>query len=88
MQEKALDSEPGFKDYISVLKRHSKLFFWTLAPIVTVGVGIAFGLPAIYKSSGTIPAACAPSTRTRIPLARAELMMSLMGNTMPVGLVT
>ena len=54
MQEHKLDNELSFKDYISVLKRHSNLFFWSIAPIVTIGVAIAFGLPTIYESNGTI----------------------------------
>ena len=54
MQENNIDNELSFKDYMSVLKRHSNLFFWSIAPIVTIGVAIAFGLPTIYESSGTI----------------------------------
>jgi len=42
------------RDYVRVFKRHVKAFCFTAAPLLTVGVGITFGLPAIYQSTGTI----------------------------------
>ena len=42
------------RDYVRVFKRHLKAFCFTAAPLLTIGVGITFGLPAIYQSTGTI----------------------------------
>jgi polysaccharide biosynthesis transport protein len=42
------------RDYVRVFKRHIKAFAFTAAPLLTLGVGITFGLPAIYESTGTI----------------------------------
>ena len=52
--EQGIHRELGFKDYAQIFRRRSQLFMWIVAPILTIGVAIAFGLPAIYVSSGTI----------------------------------
>ena len=44
----------GLKDYKAIVKRRFKVFIAISAALVTVGVGIAFGLPAVYTSTGTI----------------------------------
>jgi uncharacterized protein involved in exopolysaccharide biosynthesis len=48
------DRELSFKDYIAVVKRRAMLFFGISAPILTVGIALAFGLPPIYESSGVL----------------------------------
>ena len=53
MQER-IDSELGFKDYIAILKRRGMLFLLIAAPIVTIGVALAFRLPAVYESVGVL----------------------------------
>ncbi len=52
--EQVLHRELGLKDYVAILRRRSQLFMWIAGPILSIGVAIAFGLPAIYVSSGTI----------------------------------
>lgn len=53
MQEQP-NSELSFKDYVAIAKRRSFLFFLIAAPILTVAVALAFGLPPMYQSSGTL----------------------------------
>jgi uncharacterized protein involved in exopolysaccharide biosynthesis len=43
-----------FKDLVAVIKRRGKTFAFVAAPVLTIGVGIAFGLPAIFESRATI----------------------------------
>ena len=49
-----LEQDVSFRDYVRVFKRHVKAFCFTAAPLLTIGVGITFGLPAIYQSTGTL----------------------------------
>ena len=49
-----VEQDVTIRDYVRVFKRHIKAFCFTAAPLLTVGVGITFGLPAIYQSTGTI----------------------------------
>ncbi|HEY8518638.1 MAG TPA: hypothetical protein VIN61_01050 [Gammaproteobacteria bacterium] len=53
MQERP-ERELSFKDYIAVFKRRGGLFFAIAAPILTIGVLLAFGLPPIYESTGVL----------------------------------
>jgi len=53
MQER-IDTELGFKDYFAILKRRGMLFLLIAAPIVTIGVALAFRLPAVYESVGVL----------------------------------
>ncbi|HEU4618305.1 MAG TPA: hypothetical protein VFV10_09700 [Gammaproteobacteria bacterium] len=53
MQEES-KTELSFKDYIAIAKRRSLLFFMVAAPILTIAVALAFGLPPLYESSGTL----------------------------------
>ncbi|HEX6998130.1 MAG TPA: hypothetical protein VF322_08290 [Gammaproteobacteria bacterium] len=53
MQERP-ERELTFKDYIAVFKRRGGLFFAIAAPIITIGVLLAFGLPPIYESTGVL----------------------------------
>jgi uncharacterized protein involved in exopolysaccharide biosynthesis len=48
------EQDVTIRDYVRVFKRHVKAFCFTAAPLLTLGVGITFGLPAIYQSTGTI----------------------------------
>jgi uncharacterized protein involved in exopolysaccharide biosynthesis len=48
------ETELTFKDYIALVKRRSTLFFGIAAPILTLGVALAFGLPPLYESSGVL----------------------------------
>jgi uncharacterized protein involved in exopolysaccharide biosynthesis len=48
------ETDVTIRDYVRVFKRHVKAFCFTAAPLLTLGVGITFGLPAIYQSQGTI----------------------------------
>src|SRR5215471_14175162 len=48
------EQDVTIRDYVRVFKRHVKAFCFTAAPLLTIGVGITFGLPAIYQSTGTI----------------------------------
>ncbi|MBN1237419.1 MAG: hypothetical protein JXB36_02905 [Gammaproteobacteria bacterium] len=47
-------TELGFKDYVGVLRRRGLLFAAIAAPIVTIGVALAFGLPPTYESSAVL----------------------------------
>jgi uncharacterized protein involved in exopolysaccharide biosynthesis len=47
-------TELTFKDYVAVARRRSVLFFMIAAPILTLAVALAFGLPPLYQSSGTL----------------------------------
>ncbi|HUO67316.1 MAG TPA: hypothetical protein VMV37_07260 [Gammaproteobacteria bacterium] len=49
-----VEQDVTIRDYVRVFKRHIKAFCFTAAPLLTIGVGITFGLPAIYQSTGTI----------------------------------
>jgi len=49
-----LEQDVSLRDYLRVFKRHVKAFCFTAAPLLTIGVGITFGLPAIYQSTGTL----------------------------------
>jgi uncharacterized protein involved in exopolysaccharide biosynthesis len=53
MQEEA-KTELTFKDYVAIARRRSVLFFMIVAPILTLAVALAFGLPPLYQSSGTL----------------------------------
>ena len=44
------DKELTFKDYVAVFKRRGNLFFWITGPLLTAGIAVAFGLPAVYES--------------------------------------
>jgi succinoglycan biosynthesis transport protein ExoP len=48
------EQDVTIRDYVRVFRRHVKAFCFTAAPLLTIGVGIAFGLPAIYQSTGTL----------------------------------
>ena len=43
-----------FREYLAIFKRRATLFSFVAAPAVTIGTAIAFGLPAIYESTGTV----------------------------------
>jgi uncharacterized protein involved in exopolysaccharide biosynthesis len=49
-----VEQDVTVRDYVRVFKRHVKAFCFTAAPLLTIGVAITFGLPAIYQSTGTI----------------------------------
>jgi len=49
-----VEKEMGLVDYLSIVKRRSKLFFSIFALITTLAVGLAMALPPVYKSSATI----------------------------------
>lgn len=53
MQEQH-NTELGLKDYLSIAKRRWLLFFLVAGPILTLAVALAFGLPPLYQSSGTL----------------------------------
>lgn len=48
------NDELSFKDYLGVLKRRGMLFVGIAAPIITLGVALAFGLPPVYESSAVL----------------------------------
>jgi uncharacterized protein involved in exopolysaccharide biosynthesis len=48
------ENELTFKDYTALLRRRGMLFFGIAAPILTLGVALAFGLPPLYRSTGTL----------------------------------
>ena len=48
------EQDVTIRDYVRVFKRHLKAFCFTAAPLLTLAVGITFGLPAIYQSTGTL----------------------------------
>ncbi len=48
------EKELGLKDYLAIARRRARAFFFISAPILTIGVALAFGLPAVYESTGTI----------------------------------
>jgi uncharacterized protein involved in exopolysaccharide biosynthesis len=48
------ETEKTFSDYLAVLKRRKKPLLGTLAVILIASVGVALGLPAIYRSAATI----------------------------------
>jgi polysaccharide biosynthesis transport protein len=52
--DKDNSSELTFKDYIAVVKRRGMLFAGIGAPILTIGIALAFGLPPVYESSALL----------------------------------
>jgi uncharacterized protein involved in exopolysaccharide biosynthesis len=48
------ETEKTLGDYLSVLKRRKKQLLGTLVVILIASIGVAFGLPAIYRSTATI----------------------------------
>ncbi len=47
-------TELGLKDYVTIAKRRWLLFFLIAAPVITTAVGLAFWLPPLYTSQGTL----------------------------------
>ena len=48
------NTELALKDYLSIAKRRWLLCFLIAGPSLTVAVALAFGLPPLYESSGTL----------------------------------
>jgi polysaccharide biosynthesis transport protein len=78
---KTSEQDISFRDFARVFKRHIKAFCFTAAPLLTLGVGITFGLPAIYESTGTIlveqqdvPTFLVRSTVTSVPEERIRVI--------------
>lgn len=74
-------TELTFKDYVAIGRRRSVLFFMIAAPILTLAVALAFGLPPLYQSSGTllaegseVPDYVVRSTVPQLPDERVRLI--------------
>lgn len=49
-----MDRALTFKDFQAILRRRALLFVSIVGALLTVGIGIAFGLPPVYRSQGLI----------------------------------
>lgn len=49
-----MDDTKGIGDYIAAFKRKKGAFLATVVTLMVIALGVAFGLPAVYKSSATI----------------------------------
>jgi uncharacterized protein involved in exopolysaccharide biosynthesis len=45
---------PGFSDFVAILKRRFSIFAHALIILICITVVLAFGLPPVYESAGTI----------------------------------
>ncbi len=52
--EETSEAELSLKDYVGILKRRVGLFALIAAPVLTIAIGLAFKLPAVYESSGVL----------------------------------
>jgi len=75
------EQDVTIRDYVRVFRRHIKAFSFIAAPVLTAGVAITFGLPAIYESVGTIlveqqvvPTDLVKSTVTSNPTERIRII--------------
>jgi succinoglycan biosynthesis transport protein ExoP len=57
------DEDPGFGDYLSILRKRKRLLFMVGLPILALGGLLALGLPDIYRSQGLIEIEGAESVR-------------------------
>jgi len=57
------DEDPGFGDYLSILRKRKRLLFMVGLPILALGGLLALGLPDIYRSQGLIEIEGAESIR-------------------------
>jgi succinoglycan biosynthesis transport protein ExoP len=48
------DHEPGFSEYLGILRRRGRLLAGIALPIAALGALLAIGLPNVYRSSGLI----------------------------------
>ena len=49
-----MDRALTFKEFQAILRRRARLFIVIAGTLLTIGIGIAFGLPPIYQSQGLI----------------------------------
>ncbi len=48
------DQETSLSDYIAIIRRRKKLFFFVSSIVATIAVGLALALPPVYRSTATI----------------------------------
>lgn len=49
-----MDRALTFKDFQAIFRRRARLFVTIAGALLTIGIGIAFGLPPVYQSQGLI----------------------------------
>jgi succinoglycan biosynthesis transport protein ExoP len=52
--QQSADHEPGFGEYLGILRRRGRLLAAIAVPIAALGALLAIGLPNVYRSSGLI----------------------------------